>query len=183
MNDTRIGVFAGVLGFVGVAVTLLPKWLLSQGIDSGFPAWVPQFGSLGSTTLTYQYLHRLVTPLLILGLAVGFGYYVGTRVDLRSEYRRFLGIIAGGTGVSVTVAWVVYVVYGVMANPVDDGTIIILVSLFGAWLVEISLVTTAGVLAGVTLVTFGRDEDRRIPTADSDGQTTKGVSGTETSNR
>jgi hypothetical protein len=106
MDSKRIAILAGAIGvfstFIKV-VGLLPEILVEQGA----PGWLPTFGTVGQTVLLYTHGIEIVGALLPIVLGVGFGYYASQQLNLRDEYRRFLGAVVAGTTVPLLVAWIV----------------------------------------------------------------------------
>jgi len=66
-----LGVVALVLGIV--AVEALLRILLDGAIESGFPAWLPTFGSIGRTFVAYGLLVDAYAYLLVPAAAFWLG--------------------------------------------------------------------------------------------------------------
>lgn len=63
---------------------------------AGTTGWLPQFETVGQTVVVYSYLVRgLAFGVGILAVFV-LGYWVGNRLDLQAEYKRF--VVAVGAG-------------------------------------------------------------------------------------
>ena len=60
---------------------------------------------LGQTVLLYSHGATITGSLLLIVLVVGFGYYVGQRLDFGKEYRRLSKAVAAGTTVPLVAAW------------------------------------------------------------------------------
>lgn len=89
MDGKRIAVLAGVIGVLSAAVKIVPGILLGGLFERGPPSWLPVFGTVGQSTTLYIYGTDIVGAVLMVALAVGFGYYTSRKIDLRDEYRQF----------------------------------------------------------------------------------------------
>lgn len=156
MENKRLGALAGVVGALGLAAQVLPDIVVSRWINGGtqFPAWAPTFGTVGQTMVVYRYVTGTAGPLVTLALAVGLGYYVGTRLDLARDYRRVLGAVFVGSTVGVGVAWAAILLrYGNPA-PTDAGDAFLLLAAFVQQFVTVALVAVVGTVAGAALGYF-----------------------------
>lgn len=70
-----LGVVALVLGIFVLrgALTLL----VDNAVESGFPAWLPTFGTLGQTVTVYLYTQNVYAYLLVPAAAFWFGVRYG----------------------------------------------------------------------------------------------------------
>lgn len=171
MNRIRIGAISAVVGVVAVVVTYVPEFALERWADSTtMPSWLPTFGTLGQTITVYMYVVPIFTSLALFGLAVWLGYREGGRIDLPSEYRGFLGAVAGGSTAGLVGLLAVLAVFlggiGGTLDPFGAGLLVLVIVRFVA---EIGLPLTVGALAGAALseLESRRGEDA-TPTPDED---------------
>lgn len=66
-----LGVVVLVLGIVVVEAIL--QVLVRGAVDSGFPAWLPTFGSVGQTVVAYSWLVNAYAYLLVPAAAFWLG--------------------------------------------------------------------------------------------------------------
>jgi hypothetical protein len=170
MENKRLGALAGVVGALALAAQTLPGMIVSRWIAAGprFPTWAPTFGTAGETAVVYRSLTETAGPLVTLALAVGLGYYVGRRLDLAREYRRFVGTVSIGSTIGVGIAWAALVWYGGTA-PTGAGDALLLLATLAQQFVAVALVVAAGAIAGAALGYFrARDRRPRRPAESAD---------------
>lgn len=179
MNARKIGILAGIVGAVSLVVQFVPGRLLGQWIDSGFQQELPlMFETVGTTVTVYNYLFDIFGLLVTVGLGLGLGYTVGRRIDVATEYRRFVGTVAAGSILSVVLGWgVIWSFF--RPGPMDGGTVALMLLVVSEWIVSVSLVVTVGALAGAALAGFratdgspARPTDADTPTETSTTDTT-----------
>lgn len=87
--------------------------LLADRLAGGgsVPAWLPQLETIGWTVTAYSLASRAVAfALAVVGIAL-LGYWVGSRTDVRRDYRPLAGALLLGGGIGHLVGlWVVPVV-------------------------------------------------------------------------
>lgn len=158
MDEKKIGTAAGAVGALSLLVQFVPGWSLSQWSASGFQQKLPvMFGTVGQTFTTYKYLIDTAGPLVTVLLGIGLGYYVGKRIDLRADYRRFLGVVGVGSAVGVVILWAGIITFGRPLFPLDSGDVLLLALSFAKMLVTVTLVVTVGAFAGAALAQFRAD--------------------------
>lgn len=82
-QDTRslVAHAAGVVLLVAVPIGL--RWALGTAVDSvtvgsgGFPWWLPAFGSIGQTVVTYSLAISVLSYLVVPALIFALGYHYG----------------------------------------------------------------------------------------------------------
>jgi hypothetical protein len=157
MDSKRIAVFAGVIGIFSTVAKFAPDMLLDGLFVSGLPSWLPTIGSVGQTATVYLYGIDIIGALLMIVLAVGFGYYAGQQLDLTYEYRRFSRAVVAGTTVPLIAAWIIGVgAFAFWTSSVFNlliGTALLL-RLFAA----ISLPVIVGIFAGAAIAHFSQVE-------------------------
>lgn len=170
MNSKRIGVVAGLVGILGVAIQSAPAIILGRWIDRGFEGTLPMIGSIGQTVTIYNDIGGFVGPLATLSMAVGLGWYVARRVNIATEYRRVGGALAIGSTLGVLIGGAP-ILFGIPETPSMTLTTGLILAAAGLrMLVEVALLTTIGAIAGAALVTFRTDERPGTPT-DADTST------------
>lgn len=109
MNTLRTGGIAALVAVCSFTVELVR--LVSNVGPRSVPGWFPEVGATGGTATIYFSLVSLVVAVVTAAVAVGAGIAMARRVDLRREYRPFLGSVAVGVLVGVLVpsvlSWVV----------------------------------------------------------------------------
>lgn len=173
MNNRRIGVLAGVVSLLGLAVQHVPPIVLDRWITGGFGGAMPMVGTVGQTVVVYTLIAESVGPLVTLLLALGLGYYVSRRLDMGHEYRRFVGAVAVGSLVSIAGLWVV-LLYGAQSTPLDGSGVLMSLAVLVRMIVTGSLVITVGAFAGAALAHFqtnDRTPDRPINASTGDAVT------------
>jgi hypothetical protein len=156
MESKRIAVLAGVVGVLSAVVKVVPGIVLGSLFEQGFPGWLPTFGTVGGTATLYSYGADIVGALLMVILAVGFGYYVNRRLDLSHEYRQFCGAVVAGTTVPLVVPWIIGIgafVFGSFSGFSVLVTTAMVLRLFAT----VSLPVIVGIFAGAALGHFSRD--------------------------
>ncbi|WP_049902432.1 hypothetical protein [Halococcus agarilyticus] len=168
MDSKRVAILAGVIGVLSAVVKTVPGILLDGSFEGGPPSWLPMFGTVGQSTILYIYGIDTVGALLMVALAVGFGYYASRQLDLRYEYRQFCGAVVAGTTIPLIVAWVVVAgafVLGSFGGFSVLATTAMVLRLFAT----ISLPVAVGVFAGAALTHFSKNGYRP---PESDGANT-----------
>lgn len=156
MNQKRIGAISAVVCVAAVAVTYVPEIVLERWTDSmAMPSWLPTFGTFGQTVTVYVSVIPIFTSLAFFGLAVWLGYREGDRVDLPTEYRGFIGAVAGGATVGLVVLLTGAAVFlGSMGGTLDPFSAGLFVLAIARFVAEIGVPLTVGALAGAALAEF-----------------------------
>ena len=157
MDSKRVAVFAGVIGVLSAVVKIVPGILLGGLFEQGPPSWLPLFGTVGQTTTLYIYGTDIVGALLMVALAVGFGYYACRQFDLRYEYRQFFGAVVAGTTIPLVVMWIV-VAGAFVLGSFGGFSILVTTALILRLFATISLPVAIGVFAGAALTHFSKKE-------------------------
>lgn len=136
MDDGEISVWA--------AVTVICYVVLSIGIQRTVELF--QNGATGT-------IPNLLIPIgdqfVLAGLAIGFGYYSGKRLDMVQRYRRFGAEVIAGTAGAVVLTGVASQVFpGVAGGSTGGGDVVWLLP-FG---VQVVLTVTAFAFAGAAAV-------------------------------
>ncbi|EMA40062.1 hypothetical protein C448_14078 [Halococcus morrhuae DSM 1307] len=157
MESKRIAVLAGVIGVISAVIKIVPGILLGSLFEQGLPGWLPTFGTIGGTATLYNYGIDVIGALLMVVLAIGFGYSVSRQLDLSNEYRQFCGAVVAGTTVPFIVLWIVgfgaFILGNFSAFTVLVTTVIVL-RLFAT----VSLPVIVSVFAGAAFGHFSRGE-------------------------
>lgn len=164
MDSKRIATLSGVvvcLTALSTGSSLFVESLFnSGGVDA--PGWLPTVGSLGVTVLAYSSVASILVSLLTVGVTVGFGYYLGRRIDVTREYRRLIGsVVAGGVAGTVAAGGAVYAVESLLGEEGPITASDAVVTLFGLLRAVFTSVPelAIGVFAGAALAQF-RSGDR-----------------------
>lgn len=155
MDSKRIAAFAGVIGVLSAVVKIAPGVLLGGLFEQGTPSWLPLFGTVGQTATLYLYGADIVGALLMVALAVGFGYYASRQLDLRYEYRRFIGAVVAGTTIPLVVMWIA-VAGAFILGSFGGSSILVTTALILRLFATISLPVAIGVFAGAALTHFSK---------------------------
>lgn len=158
MNSRRVGVLAGVVSILGLAIQHIPSVVLDRWISGGFEGGLPMVGTTGQTVTVYNLVTESVGPLVTLLLALGLGYYVSRRLDMGHEYRRFGRAVVVGSLVSMVGVWAV-LLYGIQSTPLDASGALVSLAVFVRIAVTVSLVVTVGAFAGAALAHFRMNEE------------------------
>ncbi|WP_137285506.1 hypothetical protein [Halorussus salinisoli] len=158
MDNRRVGVLAGVVSVLGLAIQHVPSVILDRWISGGFDGAMPMVGTAGQTVVVYNLVTESVGPLVTLLLALGLGYYVSRRLDMGHEYRRFGRAVAVSSLVSMVGVWAV-LLYGVQSTPLDVSGVLVSLAVFVRIVVTVSLVVTVGAFAGAALAHFRTNEE------------------------
>lgn len=86
--------------------------LVATNDGIGVPATLPQFGSIGTTVLTYHQVGELAADIVLIGGGLALGFLAVRRTGLASPSRGFVGAVGVGalsglSAVLVPVNWVV----------------------------------------------------------------------------
>lgn len=157
MDSKRIAVLVGAIGVLGAVVEIVPGVLLGSLFEQGPPSWLPLFGTVGQTTTLYIYGIDIVGALLMIALAVGFGYYASRQLDLSYEYRQFVGAVVAGTTIPLIVAWIA-VAGAFFLGSFGGFSVLVTTALILRLFATISLPVAVGVFAGAALAHFSGDE-------------------------
>lgn len=77
------------------------------------PATLPALGTVEQTVSAYNLMLGIVDYLILAVVAIGFGYYVGQRVDMVQDYRRFVTAVAAGSiGGAILVGLIGQLIWG-----------------------------------------------------------------------
>ena len=150
----RLAAFTGLIGLFGVTVEYGVARVVGGWIEAGFPDWFPMVGTRGETVMVYSSWLNVLSPLLVLGLAIGVGYYFGGRLPLRSDYLRFIRTAGVGSTAGVAVGWALLMWVGASFSSFDVGTALIIAGHFIQMFVTVALVVTITTFAGAVLATF-----------------------------
>lgn len=182
MEFKRAATMAGLVSVLGVVARYVPSVLLDRWVEGGLGGAVPTVGTTGETVTLYSLLTSSLGPLVTLALAVGLGYYVGRRLDLPREYRRFGGAVAVGSLLGVVGAWAVQMAV-TPSGPTTAVSVSLNLLVLATLAVRVSLVVTVGVVAGAALSYFRAAERRpdRPTDADTDASSVARESATDDS--
>ena len=152
---------SSAIGVLSAVIQAAPDLLMSRFgdvlIQHGPPGWLPTFDTVGQTVLLYSHGATITGSLLLIVLVVGFGYYVGQRLDLGKEYRRLSKAVAAGTTVPLVAAWATGV--GAAVIGVLSGFSVVLITVLVLRLfVAVSLPVVIGVFADAALAHFASIE-------------------------
>lgn len=156
MDGKRIAALAGVIGVLSAAVKIVPGVLLGGLFERGPPGWLPVFGTVGQSTTLYIYGTDIVGAVLMVALAVGFGYYTSRELDLRDEYRQFCVAVVAGTTIPLVVAWVI-VAGAFVLGSFGGFSVLVTTALIVRLFATISLPVAVGVFAGAALTQFSKN--------------------------
>lgn len=163
MDTNRIGVIAGIVGVLGLAVQEGPSILAAE---YDIEEVVPMAGAPGETIIAYTLFANIVGLIVTVALAAALGYAVARRVDISREYRRVVTAIAIGSATGVIVAGA-----GLLASDVSTtngwGPALLLAAL-GSMLVSVALLVTVGALAGAAIAHFRAIDDAPPRTTEDD---------------
>ena len=143
-----------------MALQTVPAVIIDGWVNGPLPSWLPIFDTIGTTVAIYRTLVDILAPLVTIGLAVGLGYYGGRPDELRADYRRFCGRVAGGSTVGVGIVWGLLLVVGAPLS-VDVWTVILGIGGFIKILVSVALPITVGAVAGAAVATFRNNGGQR----------------------
>lgn len=169
MNDERTAVFAGVVSLLVLALQAGPVLLLQWWTTRGFEGIPSVFETIGMTYVAYIQMLGLLVGILGIALSIGLGYYVGPRLDVPSEFDRFVSAVGLGSVGGVLLGGLVFrtavfVLQGPGTVSLDAFTLFVTVIGVLRLLVEVSLPVTVGAIAGIAIYTF-RTEGMAPPPA------------------
>ena len=171
MDRRRIAVLAGIVAIFSGVGKFAPNLLLGRAFEQVPPDWVPIFGTIGITTTLYTQAVEIFGALLMIVLAVGFGYYVTQRLELRYEYRQFIRAVTVGTTVPLIVVWVAGM--GAFVLGIFDGiTTVLLTALVLRSFATVSLPIIFSTFAGAALAYFTQSERGSAESGEADTDTT-----------
>ncbi|WP_256686461.1 hypothetical protein [Halococcus qingdaonensis] len=156
MESKRIAVLAGVIGIIGAAVKIVPEILLESLFEQPLPGWLPTFGTIGETVTLYSYGMDVIGALLMVVLAIGFGYSVIRQLDLSNEYRQFCGAVVAGTTVPLVLLWTVGVGAFILGK-VSAFTVLVTTAMVLRLFATVSLPVMVSIFAGAAFGHFSRD--------------------------
>lgn len=148
MDTKRLGAISGLLGILVWVFQFIPEAIVHLwSTPSGMPEGLPMIGTAGVSATVYIQVSEALGPLGTLLIAIGFGYYLGCRVAIAREYRRFLATVAIGSSLGIGL-----VLGGASIFTPTTGTILVNASLFFNAIVNVVLVLTVGAFAGAMIV-------------------------------
>lgn len=159
MQFRRIGALAFIIGVVAQVLQAVPALIVSNWFNNGIqiPQWAPTFGTAGQTVVVYQIVTEITGPAVTLALAIGLGYYVGKRLDLGSEYRRFIETVAVGSILGVLIPGIAVIWYG-SSFRFDILGLFLILATFVQQFVQVALLIILGAFAGAALTHFQSQE-------------------------
>ncbi|WP_459194596.1 hypothetical protein [Halosimplex sp. J119] len=167
-----VGLGAAALVGAGYVLDSVGTIAIVAGDGVGVPASLPQFGSIGTTVVTYLQAGRLASDLVLLGGGVALGALTARRYGVTTASRRVLGTAVAGALGGLLVAWPVVTWYVTIGGAGTSG---LSFATIGASipdaLVSTALVAALSVVAGVGVGRFEADD------GDSDGSRTTGGRG------
>jgi hypothetical protein len=116
MKTYEIGILASVTTIL-YRVVEVGTQIAGGTVQRGdLPVSLPSFGRVEQTVSAYNLLLGMVDYLFLAVFAIGFGYYVGRRVDMVQEYRRFATAVAvGSIGGAILVGLIGQAIWGSQA--------------------------------------------------------------------
>ena len=99
---TLLGALLFVVQFASEAVGEL--------FTDGGVGWLPQLSTVGTTVTVYLYLLRGLGFVLSIAAVFVLGYWAGSRLDLKTDYRRFVLALGAGGALGYLVAGVAGIV-------------------------------------------------------------------------
>lgn len=145
----RAALLTTIAGGASVFPTVINRIFVA---DAG--GWLPSFGSVGRTVMTYTYTTRLVAFLAVPVGALALGYWTTDRLELVAAYRTFVvSLLVGGTAgfllgtvtIGLLVSQINLTVLLVLATVGNVGSLVefVLAAFAGAAFAEIRLVERA----------------------------------------
>ncbi|WP_207592849.1 hypothetical protein [Halomontanus rarus] len=158
MDKKHVGGLSVVIGILGFVIQYAPPLIIGRLVDGGFEGMVPTIGTTGQTVTTYNLLSNIAQPLVLLVVAVSFGYSIAHRVDMAHNYRWVARTIALGSIGGVTLAGAL-VSSEITVTSIDGFSLFLLLASYVAMLASIVPVITVGAFAGAALSHFQTDDE------------------------
>ena len=140
--------------------------LLATHDAPGIPESLPQFGTIGTTVLTYIQVGRLAADLLLIGGGLALGYLAVRRAALVSPSRRFVGSVGLGALSGLSAVLVPATLVVATAEP-GRGLSYLVGSIPGA-VASSALVATLAAIAGLGVARFESANARTGERGDTD---------------
>ena len=167
MRNRTIGITSGLITLVslGIAVGLnltVGRWS-AEGVT---PGWVPVVETVGTTIVFADAIVNVLMVGVPLGLALGFGYYLGSRVDVASMYTSLLKVVSVGSTLGVFLGWSVLFTQGMStSSPWSFGSVLVTAGLLLGYWMDFAFTVVLGIFAGATFAHFRtRDQPPAHPT-------------------
>ncbi|MFC7193626.1 hypothetical protein ACFQL4_01600 [Halosimplex aquaticum] len=149
------GVAAGVVAGVGHALDSVGGVALAAGDGVGVPAWLPQFGTVGTTVTTYIQVGQLAGDLAVVGGGLALGVLAVRRAGLTAPSRRFVVATATGALGGSLLAWLP-IAWFVTADRAGPGLATVAAAVPNV-VVSTAFVAVLAVVAGVGVARFEAD--------------------------
>lgn len=182
MNRKHIGGIAAIAGFLILGVRNGPAAIVDRVFadPTRIPGWVPVIDTLGTTALLFTYAADFVGTVVPWGIALAFGYAVGRRLNVASEYRTFVKTVVVGSLLPVGIAWGVLLVFGNVSAPFSTGSLLVQVGLILSLVADSSLTVVVGAFAGAALSHFHSNDGTPVRPTTADDTTAASPPTTDT---
>lgn len=164
----RLSVASALVGALSLALYAVPLALVSRlvngAVETGFPAVLPTFGTVGQTTMAYLYVTRVLSALGLVVPGTAFGYLLATRRDVRARFRGVVRAVTAGETAGAVGAAVLFAL--LFRSPPVAATAVgaslpatVALALVGVF-VQVALVVVLATLAGTALGAWWSDAGR-----------------------
>ncbi|WP_436923339.1 hypothetical protein [Halosimplex amylolyticum] len=175
---------AGVVTGVGYALDSVARVAMVASDGVGVPAWLPQFGTIGTTATTYLQAGQLAGDLALLGGGIGLGVLAVRRTGMTALSRRFVAVTATGALGGLLAVWLPVTWYLVTENAGPGApTVPSIAATLPNAVVSTAVVATLATVAGVGVARFDADESDGGGSADRDDRSVDAVTETPISER
>ena len=155
MRNRTIGLVSGIITLVSLGIAIVLNLTVGRWSAEGVtPGWVPVIETVGTTIV---FADTIVNALMVgvpLGLALGFGYYLGSRVDVRSGYSSLLKAVGIGSTLGVLLAVSILFTQGFSSSPWSFGSVLVKVGTLLHFWMDFALLVSLGIFAGATFTHF-----------------------------
>jgi hypothetical protein len=175
MNRKFIGSLAAIVSILAWGFQNVPAYFIDRVFSdpAQIPAWIPIIETVGGTVLVYTSAADVVGALVPVGLALAFGYAVGGRIDVASEYPKFVKTVVAGSLLPGVIAWGLLLVLGNVSPSFSVGSLLVGSGfMFILKLVaESSVMVVIGAFAGAALAHFRSSDDTPVRPTTADDTT------------
>lgn len=173
MKTYEIGILASVATIL-YRVVEVGTQITGGTIQRGdLPASLPAFGTVEQTVSAYNLMLGIVDYLILAVVAIGFGYYVGRRVDMVQDYRRFVAAVAAGSiGGAILVGLIGQLIWGSHAFGEPNLAVRTLETVF--LVVRLAVTVTVYAFAGAAFAQLRMIRKKTVQSARDDTETVSG---------
>jgi hypothetical protein len=155
MRNRTIGIITGIIALVSTGLS----HVLNLGVGrlesaTTPPSWMPFIESFGTTIVLVDITVDVLVAGVPLVLAIGFGYYLGHRIDVARGYFALVKAVGIGSTLGVLLGWGILLAQGFMSSSGSFGAVLLYGGSFLRLWINFAFVVALGIFAGATYAHF-----------------------------